>query len=93
MESQIIPKKCKITEDLNPFTNKCVIKCAESKRRYIDLVNKKFPCLDPLKNKDKFPEVLDPVPEVIVPEVNLPAANFPVEMSGNLGEMAGSTTQ
>jgi hypothetical protein len=88
MESQIIPKKCKITEDLNPFTNKCVIKCAEGKRRYIDLVNKKFSCLDPLKNKDKFPEVIDPVPEVIdpVPEVIVPAANFPVAMMGTITE-------
>ena len=84
MESQIIPKKCKITEDLNPFTNKCVIKCAEGKRRYTDLVNKKFSCLDPLKNKDKFPEVIGP--EVIGPEDIVPAANFPVEMMGTITE-------
>jgi hypothetical protein len=51
-----IEKKCKPTEDLNPFTNKCVIKCGDGKRRYIDYANKKFSCLDPLKNKDKFPE-------------------------------------
>lgn len=48
--------KCKSHQELNPFTNKCVIKCGEGKKRFTDYENKKFSCLDPLKNKDKFPE-------------------------------------
>jgi hypothetical protein len=49
-------KKCKPHQELNPFTNRCVIKCVDGKKRHVDEVNKKFTCLNPIKHKDKFPD-------------------------------------